>query len=159
MAEKMPIGVREHTDEGEWVTRVVNEPTGRRFLVTSVPVPGGVRETAVFESLSGMWFTADFHGHIRAANTDTEQMTLRVHDCFAEEFRTKDPESLVRAYKPGPCYSETGRLDDFDELPAIRRLREKTNGWVKETASTYDDLARDLQEVMETDMMFAAFDE
>jgi len=158
--EQAAVGVRERTSEGEWVTRVINAGTNKRFLVSTVPIPGGGWETAVFESLARVWFPVDFQTHIRAASTYEERVAVQVHDLFAHEFEAEDPSSLGRLYRmPDPRDEAAMGCSQFDELDCITALREETGQWVKETDSTYDDLAREMQEVMEAELMCASFAE
>jgi len=156
MKDDPGIGVRERTPEGEWVTRVVNAGTGRRFIVSTVPLSGGLWETAVFESFTTAWFPRDFYGHIRAADTYEEKLAVQVHDYFASQFETKHPDSLARAYRPSGNVRESAGRGDFEELAGISRLRQQTGQWVREIDATYDDLARDMQEVLEAELASAS---
>ena len=80
------------------VSKVLNEHTTQKFVISTARNPYGVWETAVFEA-NEMFLPSDLTNPLLVMNAPDREEVEELHIQAAIAFRTKEPSELIRQYE------------------------------------------------------------
>lgn len=80
------------------VSRVLNEQTNKKFVISTARNPYRVWETAVFEA-NEMFLLVDLNKPLLVLNAGNRDQAEEQHIQAAIAFRTKEPSEVIRQYK------------------------------------------------------------